>query len=632
MSSPSLALSPALTSHVCIPGLSALLAETPLNSDQKDLTNSIRDCSDGLLIIVNDVLDFSKIEAGKLELETRPFDLFNCIESSLYLLHLKASQKGLVLTHNIMPETPKCVTGDVTRLRQILINLVGNSVKFTAEGQVVVTVSASPHPTLPNNYELSFEVLDTGIGIPQESIPGLFQSFTQVDSSTTRKYGGTGLGLAICKQLVEMMGGRIWVTSEHGKGSRFCFTIAASAAKESKKKASVAEAVVSDLAQRYPMSVLMAEDNAVNIKLAVRMLSRLGYEIKVVVNGAEAVEEVKRGNYDLVLMDMQMPVMNGLEATRLIRAEKSIEMQPVIIALTANAMDTDRKKCMEAGMDHHLSKPIKMEVLADALEFWGAKIATRKYVHIHNHRLSSLSMGSNNTSGDGRSNQSSSPIKDMTALQKDILGSGRLGRGSSSTSSFPQGGINVSAGPTNSSGGGNAAGGLSGFWTLGRNRRSSTSVGPNTAASQSAHAGLQLAISTQQLLAPDAARRRSRPVDTAPAVAETSPDGSTTGVNTATGSKGFLGYGRRSSAGASPSPPPPSASDAPPPPSAAQNRPSSVSLDRHPPPLATPAMEQVRPNQQLLVPQLHPAAAALASPQVGADTNTGVTSDDVPTP
>ncbi|KAJ3014578.1 hypothetical protein HKX48_005083, partial [Thoreauomyces humboldtii] len=349
-------------------GLSALLAETPLNADQKDLIGSIRDCSDGLLVIINDVLDFSKIEAGKLELEKRPFDLFQCIENSLYLLHLKASQKGLLLSHKISKTAPKCIEGDITRLRQVLINLVGNSVKFTAEGEVVVTVQAVEHPAQKGVFELSFEVQDTGIGIPE---------------------------------LVEMMGGRIWVTSEPGRGSKFCFTINAPAASAVTLRRPETEAVLNDLGQRFPMKILLAEDNAVNIKLAVRMLSRLGYEAVVVLNGAEAVREAKANPYDLILMDMQMPIMGGIEATTCIRSDKTIFMQPVIIALTANAMETDRQKCLDAGMDHHLSKPIKMDVLADALELWGAKIATHRMAQRSTQRLSGDSIRRIGSTKDG---------------------------------------------------------------------------------------------------------------------------------------------------------------------------------------------------------------------------------------
>ncbi|KAJ3164826.1 hypothetical protein HDU88_005038 [Geranomyces variabilis] len=350
-------------------GLSALLAETPLNADQKDLIGSIRDCSEGLTIIVNDVLDFSKIEAGKLQLEVRAFDLHQSIEDSLYLLHLKASEKGLLLSHNIATDTPTYVEGDVVRLKQILINLVGNSVKFTSEGQVLVTVSSTRKD--PGTFELFFEVKDTGIGIPNEAISRLFQSFSQVDSSTTRKFGGTGLGLAICKQLVEMMNGRIWVTSEPGKGSRFCFTIIANESRPAAiKQAPANEPMYSDLAQRYPLKILLAEDNAVNIKLAVRMLSRLGYTCTVVGNGEEAVNAMKEEHHDLILMDMQMPVCNGPEATQRIRTDRSITNQPVIVALTANAMATDRQKCLDSGMNDHLSKPIKIETLADAIELW----------------------------------------------------------------------------------------------------------------------------------------------------------------------------------------------------------------------------------------------------------------------
>ncbi|KAJ3163103.1 hypothetical protein HDU86_002272 [Geranomyces michiganensis] len=346
---------------------SALLAETPLNADQKDLVSSIRDCSEGLTIIVNDVLDFSKIEAGRLTLsQSRSYI---CKNSDACALNASASEKGLLLSHNIASDTPNYVEGDIVRLKQILINLVGNSVKFTSEGQVVVTVTTTRKGG--GECELLFGVADTGIGIPSDAISRLFQSFSQVDSSTTRKYGGTGLGLAICKQLVEMMNGRIWVTSEPGKGSKFCFTIITNESRQSLlKQPAVNEPVYSDLGQRYPLNILLAEDNAVNVKLAVRMLTRLGYTCTVVGNGEEAVKAVKAEPYDLILMDMQMPICNGPEATMQIRADRSITYQPIVVALTANAMASDRQKCLDAGMNDHLSKPIKIETLAEALELW----------------------------------------------------------------------------------------------------------------------------------------------------------------------------------------------------------------------------------------------------------------------
>ncbi|KAJ3277990.1 hypothetical protein HK104_002756 [Borealophlyctis nickersoniae] len=327
-------------------------------------------------------LDFSKIEAGKLELENQPFSLSQCVDQALYLLNLRASQKGLLLTHTIQDGTPTVVVGDITRLRQILINLVGNSVKFTKEGSVSVNVTS--RPTINGKWELEFEVTDTGIGIPPDAIDKLFQSFSQVDSSTTRKYGGTGLGLAICKQLVQMMGGSIGVRSAPGKGSTFHFTIQcniANATDLKPRKEDLPPEILRDIGERYPMKILMAEDNAVNQKLAIRMLAKVGYPVAIANNGQEAVNMFQADpTYDLVLMDMQMPVMGGLEATRLIRSDPKISPQPVIIALTANAMDADRDRCLEAGMNAHISKPVKMDVLAEMLETFGAKIVTERFV------------------------------------------------------------------------------------------------------------------------------------------------------------------------------------------------------------------------------------------------------------
>ncbi|KAJ3056071.1 hypothetical protein HK097_008199 [Rhizophlyctis rosea] len=359
-------------------GLSAILADTELNADQADLIQSIRGCSDGLLIVINDVLDFSKIEAGKLQLEDRAFDLLQCVEHSLYPLSLRASQKGINLTHNIADSVPKVICGDITRVKQVLMNLAGNAVKFTEQGEVSVKVTGRKVDQ-SGKWELQFQVSDTGIGIPPEGIARLFQSFSQVDSSTTRKYGGTGLGLAICKKLVEMMGGRIWVTSEAGKGSVFSFTIVVPEDDEKlvqyqKRCRQPSESdCAAGLATRYPLTILVAEDNPVNQKLAARMLNKCGYQPVIVENGLEAVKAAGTGRYDLILMDMQMPIMSGIEATVAIRKQSRLK-QPIVIALTANAMETDRQRCMEAGMDGHVSKPVKLEVLVDTLEYWGAKL------------------------------------------------------------------------------------------------------------------------------------------------------------------------------------------------------------------------------------------------------------------
>ncbi|KAJ3285361.1 hypothetical protein HK104_009529 [Borealophlyctis nickersoniae] len=361
-------------------GLSGILAETSLDADQKDLISSIRECSDGLLIIINDVLDFSKIEAGKLHLEHRPFDLSQCIEHALYPLNLRASQKGLTLSHHIGKGTPTIVKGDVTRVKQILINLVGISVKFTENGSVTVRVEGSEKPN--GTIDLAFQVQDTGIGIKRDAMNRLFQLFSQVDSSTTRKYGGTGLGLAICRQLVDMMGGKIWVESEPGIGSTFHFTIKVAKCSEADhetRKVKPAAPVLKNIGEKFPLKILVAEDNAVNQKLAIRILSRIGYTATVVGNGMEAVNAVRDADspFDIILMDMQMPVMSGIEATLAIRSMPLKGKQPVIIALTANAMETDRQRCIDAGMDGHVSKPVKAEILAETLEFWGARVACR---------------------------------------------------------------------------------------------------------------------------------------------------------------------------------------------------------------------------------------------------------------
>ncbi|KAJ3289241.1 hypothetical protein HK104_007637 [Borealophlyctis nickersoniae] len=355
-------------------GLGNLLSDTPLNPDQKELLDSINECSDGLLIIVNDVLDFSKIEAGKLDLEHKPFDLIQCINHSLYLLNLKASQKGLVLTGRIQPGTPRIVVGDVTRLRQVLINLVGNSVKFTLKGGVTLVVDSERSG--PRLWRLRFRVIDTGIGIPADAMDKLFLSFSQVDASTTRNFGGTGLGLAISKRLVELMKGTIGVESEVGKGSTFYFDMLCEEADLDLEEVPSSESFTESLGEKLPLKILLAEDNHVNQKLAVRTMKKLGYDITVANNGQEAVDLFfSDPTFDLILMDMQMPVMNGLEATKLIRQNKAVN-QPPIIALTANAMESDRDRCFEAGMNAHIAKPFKINVLSKTLEKFALQIVT----------------------------------------------------------------------------------------------------------------------------------------------------------------------------------------------------------------------------------------------------------------
>lgn len=484
-------------------GMTGLLMETSLTAQQRDFAETIRTSGEVLLSLINDILDFSKIEAGKMEIEEHVFNLRECVEPAVDLMAGRAAEKGLDLALMIEAHTPDTILGDSTRLRQVLLNLLSNAVKFTERGEVVLTVDATLQQD--NWYELHFAVRDTGIGIPPDRIDWLFQSFTQMDASTTRRYGGTGLGLAISKRLVEMMGGRIWAVSEPGKGSIFHFTVRVqrveadrpvylspeqptlsgkrllvvddnptnlkivrlqaegwgmqvatfasgqemlefldggaacdlalldmqmpemdglmlagelrrrgytfpmvllssistwdndarmgifSAALVKPVKAShlynalvqvfsarqtgafpvvpVAEQVGSRraLGQELPLRILLAEDNAINQKLALALLDSLGYTADVAANGLEVLDMLRRKVYDVVLMDVQMPEMDGLEATRRIRRELAPALQPRIIAMTANVLRGDREACLQAGMDDYVGKPILMPDLIRAL-------------------------------------------------------------------------------------------------------------------------------------------------------------------------------------------------------------------------------------------------------------------------
>ncbi len=503
-------------------GMTGLLLDTPLTADQQEFAGTVRNSSDALLTIINDILDFSKIEAGKMDLEENPFDVRECVEAALDLLAGRAAEKGLDLATVIEPDIPAVVVGDVTRLRQVLVNLISNAVKFTDRGEVVVMVSRPPAAAgmgeaaterRLSHAELHFAVRDTGIGIPADRLNRLFQSFSQVDSSTTRRYGGTGLGLAISKRLVTLMGGELAVESIPGVGSTFHFTIQAEPValplqqfleptqpqlsgkrvlivddnatnrrilsrqaeswgmlpvvsesplaalaliqagepfdlavldmqmpemdglrlaghirrlrpaavlplvmltsggpRESEAKAlefaaylskpikasqlynvligifldgprreghtTTAVPIDGSLAQRLPLRILLAEDNAVNQKFGLRLLERMGYRADVAANGVEAVQALARQPYDIVLMDVQMPEMDGLEATRQICATWTPAERPRIIAMTANAMQGDREACLAAGMDDYISKPVQISDLQSALERWGAKPAS----------------------------------------------------------------------------------------------------------------------------------------------------------------------------------------------------------------------------------------------------------------
>ncbi|MDQ1311605.1 MAG: hypothetical protein QG605_144, partial [Euryarchaeota archaeon] len=352
-------------------GLTGLLLNTNIDPEQRDYIETIRTSGDSLLAVISDILDFSKIEGGMLDIDREPFDLSKCLEASLNLVLQAATRKGLHLSFEIEKEVPCQLLGDPIRLKQILVNLLGNAVKFTEKGEISVRVSSKPSSRLKNGeHEIMFAVRDTGIGISKDRMSRLFQSFSQVDASTTRKYGGTGLGLVISKNLAELMGGRTWAESEPAKGSTFYFTILAKASSVSLPAKGTDMAQMESSGEGYkldrPLKILLAEDNIINQKVAMRMLERLGYHADIAANGEEVLKALKDRPYDIVLMDVQMPEMDGLEATKRIRSASGC--QPYIIAMTAHAMKGDREVCLEAGMNDYVSKPVRMEELQAAIE------------------------------------------------------------------------------------------------------------------------------------------------------------------------------------------------------------------------------------------------------------------------
>jgi len=495
-------------------GMTGIVLDTNLSSEQRDFVETIRSSSDSLLTIINDILDFSKVEAGKIELEEQQFNIQACVEDALDLLAPKAFDKGIELLYQIASDVPIMAYGDITRLRQIVINLLGNAIKFTKEGEVFIEVRGN---SIDSQYfEYHFSVQDTGIGIPNERLPYLFESFSQVDTSTTRRYGGTGLGLAISNRLVELMGGRMWVESIEGDGSTFHFSVPLMLSEQliistresmqqlenqtvlvvddnitnlkilaeqlatwkmipslvdsatmalslletdqsfdlilldmqmpeidglmlaeeicrriptqkipmimltslgrmvrddprhiyletmlSKpvKSTQLLDAIIHTLQPAAhqnrpgnidrlvyankreqsnsqqtkllklsaPLRILLAEDNIINQKVALKILEGCGYRADVVSNGEEAIQAVRRQRYDVVLMDIQMPIMDGLRATQLIRREIDLEVQPKIVAMTANALSGDKEKYLDAGMDNYISKPVRAEKLKAVL-------------------------------------------------------------------------------------------------------------------------------------------------------------------------------------------------------------------------------------------------------------------------
>jgi PAS domain S-box-containing protein len=345
-------------------GMIDLLAGTELDEEQRGLAKVAHESAQGLLAVVNDILDFSKLEAGQLKTESIPFSVKHSIGAVALLMGPKARLQGLRLETSVSGRIPECLNGDPNRIGQILLNLVGNAIKFTEKGSISIAAS---HRDLPNlQVELRIEIIDTGAGIPPDIQQSLFTPFTQADTSVARKYGGTGLGLAICKQLCRAMGGDIGVESEPGRGSKFWFTVQCSLGEVPAVVAAppLVPAIEQDASA---LKILVAEDNAIIRTLISKLLARRGYRADLVCNGKEAVIAVQRQPYDLVLMDMQMPEMDGVTATKAIRGLPGPEREVSIIALTANAVVGQRETCLAAGMNDFLTKPIQPDALYSAI-------------------------------------------------------------------------------------------------------------------------------------------------------------------------------------------------------------------------------------------------------------------------
>ncbi len=337
-------------------GMAGLLLRSDLTQQQRNQAEKIQQSGEALLHLLNNILDLSKIEAGHVELETVDFDLDQVVGGATGVMESRAQQKGLKLSYDIHPDVPLNLKGDYLRLQQILYNLIGNAIKFTEEGRIEVRL------TCPTSAEaktkIRFEVSDTGIGIHEEAIASIFDSFSQADSSTTRLYGGTGLGLSICKQLVESLGGEIGVASTVGVGSTFWFTIACERGTGARPSTDGDPPAEVDTSVGRPLRILVADDNVVNQEVIAMTLEYDGHSVICVSNGAEAVKAVQQTAYDVVLMDIQMPEMDGLVATKQIRALPGDVANIPIMALTANAMVGDRESYLAAGMDEYASKPV----------------------------------------------------------------------------------------------------------------------------------------------------------------------------------------------------------------------------------------------------------------------------------
>ena len=343
-------------------GFTRLALDTELSADQRDYLQTVDESATALLQIINDILDFSKIEAGRMELDETEFSLRQCVENAVKTMSATAAQKGLDLEFDVAGESPDKVIGDAARLRQVLLNLLGNGIKFTACGSVIVRVESQPSPD--RKLVAHFSVRDTGIGIPAGDRERIFEPFRQGDGSTTRRYGGTGLGLAISARLVGMMGGRIWLESEEGHGSTFHFTVVLGLPQAEPFDAPRP----AGRRENSPLAVLVTEDNPVSMQLVTHILRENGHVVTHATNGREAVSISQNRPFDVILMDIQMPEMDGLEATAKIRERETRTGEHVpIVAMTAYALKGDRERCLETGMDEYLSKPLDANLLLAAI-------------------------------------------------------------------------------------------------------------------------------------------------------------------------------------------------------------------------------------------------------------------------
>jgi len=347
-------------------GMLELALGTPLTPEQRDYVQTARSSAEALLALLNDILDFSKIEAGKLDLDAHVFDLRDLLADALKPLGMRAHAKGLELVYRVAPEVPGALIGDAGRIRQVLVNLVGNALKFTERGEIVVRTATES--LCDSEVVLRLSVSDTGPGIPADRLDAIFEPFTQGDGSVTRKFGGTGLGLTISRRLVALMSGQLWATSAPGQGTMFHFTVRLGRLPAELGKAPLsghASALPADGSASLPpcgKRVLVAEDNAVNQRVAARLLEKMGHAVLVVSDGDAALTALECERFDLVLMDVQMPGMDGLEATMKLRQREAGTGRRVpVIALTAHAMKGDRELCLAAGMDGYLSKPVQAE-------------------------------------------------------------------------------------------------------------------------------------------------------------------------------------------------------------------------------------------------------------------------------